>query len=281
MSKFKYTAVDSIGKEKKGKIEAVDQAAATATLKTKGLFPTSLEEMAKGLLGEFYKSLSGKVMSSNNNLMENADKKPVGEHKDELYNILVALAQEHLPKLDLKEYKLLEAGKKHLTDEAFKELVLNKYGEHIGFGDGQNAKTLKAIFDSLAKDEETTIKSFLDTMYKHSTSEKTVENAYGHIVSPIYTDIVSRSQKHKLDLSHDLLSKADSQGIKVDMNRLIGSNILSSLRAYHKHSEDGIFKEHKFYTDIGFYADKKPGPIIKDISNKIPQKKYDTLEKVA
>jgi len=38
-------------------------------------------------------------------------------------------------------------------------------------------------------------------MYKHSTSEKTVENAYGHIVSPIYTDIVSRSQKHKLDLS--------------------------------------------------------------------------------
>ena len=38
MAKFKYTAVDSSGKEKKGKIDGLDEAAATIALKNKDCF---------------------------------------------------------------------------------------------------------------------------------------------------------------------------------------------------------------------------------------------------
>ena len=45
MALYKYIAVDSSGKERKGKIDAPDEATATSALKHKGLFPTSLQSM--------------------------------------------------------------------------------------------------------------------------------------------------------------------------------------------------------------------------------------------
>jgi type IV pilus assembly protein PilC len=48
MPKFKYIAVDSGGKEKKGVIEGADEGAVTSTLKNKGLFPTSLQKAGGG-----------------------------------------------------------------------------------------------------------------------------------------------------------------------------------------------------------------------------------------
>jgi type IV pilus assembly protein PilC len=47
MPKFKYIAVDSKGKEKKGAIDGIDEAAVTSALKNQGLFPTNLQQMAK------------------------------------------------------------------------------------------------------------------------------------------------------------------------------------------------------------------------------------------
>jgi type IV pilus assembly protein PilC len=44
MAKFKYIAVDSSGKEKKGVIEGADEGAVTSVLKNQGLFPTSLQK---------------------------------------------------------------------------------------------------------------------------------------------------------------------------------------------------------------------------------------------
>jgi type IV pilus assembly protein PilC len=41
---FQYTAMDSMGKEKKGRIEAAGEQAATQALKEQGLFPTSMKE---------------------------------------------------------------------------------------------------------------------------------------------------------------------------------------------------------------------------------------------
>ncbi len=227
------------------------------------------QEMAKGVLGKFYNSLSNNMMNSENNLMENADKKSMAENKDALYKMLVAIAQQHLPELDSKAYKLLKDGRKHMTPEQFEELVLNKYGEHIGFGDGQREQALKDVFDSMTKDEDMTVKKFLDSMYGHSINSKVLEKTYSHLVSPVYTDLLSRSQKNQLDLSHDLLSKVNAQGVKLDMTKLMKASFLSSIRAYNKHTKDGLFKDHDLYKDIGIYADKKSGPVIKDIRDKI------------
>ena len=44
MPKFKYIAVDSGGKEKKGVIDGADEAAVTSALKNQGLFPTNLQK---------------------------------------------------------------------------------------------------------------------------------------------------------------------------------------------------------------------------------------------
>ena len=48
MSVFKYIAVNSAGKEKKGKIEADSESAAIAALKSKDLFPSDIKEVKKG-----------------------------------------------------------------------------------------------------------------------------------------------------------------------------------------------------------------------------------------
>ena len=47
MAVFKYTAMDPAGKEKKGKIEAANEQAAIAALKTKNLFATGVKEIGK------------------------------------------------------------------------------------------------------------------------------------------------------------------------------------------------------------------------------------------
>jgi type IV pilus assembly protein PilC len=44
MAIFQYTAMDSAGKEKKGKMEAEDEQAVGAALKEQGMFPTSIKE---------------------------------------------------------------------------------------------------------------------------------------------------------------------------------------------------------------------------------------------
>ena len=43
MPQYAYTAMDSKGKEQKGRINADNEAAAVAELKQKGLFPTSVK----------------------------------------------------------------------------------------------------------------------------------------------------------------------------------------------------------------------------------------------
>ena len=48
MPKFKYIAVDSAGKEKKGNVEGSDEAAVTSVLKNQGLFPTNIQKIADG-----------------------------------------------------------------------------------------------------------------------------------------------------------------------------------------------------------------------------------------
>ncbi len=48
MAVFKYVAVNSAGKEKKGKIEADSESAAVAALKSKDLFPSDIKEIKKG-----------------------------------------------------------------------------------------------------------------------------------------------------------------------------------------------------------------------------------------
>ncbi|HQM88431.1 MAG TPA: type II secretion system F family protein, partial [Methylotenera sp.] len=48
MANFKYLALDVSGKEKKGTLQAVDTAAATASLREQGLFVAQLTEIASG-----------------------------------------------------------------------------------------------------------------------------------------------------------------------------------------------------------------------------------------
>ena len=43
MAIFQYTAMDSAGKEKKGKMDAEDEQAVGAALKEQGMFPTSIK----------------------------------------------------------------------------------------------------------------------------------------------------------------------------------------------------------------------------------------------
>lgn len=48
MPVFQYTAMDSAGKEKKGKIDAANENAAASALKDQGLFPTGIKEVKAG-----------------------------------------------------------------------------------------------------------------------------------------------------------------------------------------------------------------------------------------
>ncbi|MCF7791511.1 MAG: type II secretion system F family protein [Victivallales bacterium] len=52
MPTFKYIAVNSSGKEKKGQLEAADESTATSILKNKGLFPTNLQAVSAAKAGK-------------------------------------------------------------------------------------------------------------------------------------------------------------------------------------------------------------------------------------